>query len=48
MPLSLLDSQFDTLEVPSSEYGVVTVNIDQSLEDIVDEACTGLMSLSGA
>ncbi len=42
MPVSLLDSQFDTLEAPLSENGVVTVNIDQSLEDIASEVFTGL------
>ncbi|MBR0556912.1 gluconokinase [Ciceribacter sp. L1K23] len=42
MPLSLLDSQLATLEVPTGEPGVVTVDIDQSVEGIVDEAMRGL------
>ncbi|WP_058322063.1 gluconokinase [Sinorhizobium sp. GL28] len=35
MPLSLLDSQLATLELPSGEADVVTIEIDQSLERIV-------------
>ncbi|MCL6705433.1 gluconokinase [Pseudomonas sp. R2.Fl] len=42
MPLSLLDSQLATLEVPTGEPGVVTVDIGQSVEGIVDEAMRGL------
>ncbi len=42
MPLSLLDSQLATLEVPTGEPGVVTVDIDQSLEGIVEAAMRGL------
>lgn len=38
MPESLLKSQFATLEDPSSEQNVITINIDQSIEDIVAEA----------
>lgn len=35
MPLSLLDSQLATLELPLGEADVVTIEIDQSLERIV-------------
>lgn len=42
MPLSLLDSQLATLEVPTGEPGVATVDIDQSLEGIVADAMRGL------
>jgi len=35
MPSALLDSQFATLELPSGEADVVTIEIDQSLERIV-------------
>ncbi|MFN7009922.1 MAG: gluconokinase [Allorhizobium sp.] len=42
MPLSLLESQLATLEVPTGEPGVVTVDIDQSLEGIVADAMKGL------
>lgn len=38
MPLSLLDSQLATLELPQSERDVVTVEIDQPLERIVHDA----------
>jgi len=38
MPESLLRSQFATLEDPSSEQNVITINIDQLIEDIVTEA----------
>lgn len=42
MPLSLLDSQLATLEVPTGEPGVVTVDIDQDVEGIVGDAMKGL------
>ena len=42
MPLTLLDSQLATLEVPTSEPGVVTVSIDQPVEGIVADALAGL------
>lgn len=38
MPPSLLESQFATLEDPSDEPGVVTVDIDQTPEHIVASA----------
>jgi gluconokinase len=42
MPLTLLDSQLATLEVPTGEPGVVTVTIDQPVEGIVADALKGL------
>lgn len=42
MPVSLLESQLATLEVPTGEPGVVTVDIDQSVEGIVGDAMRGL------
>ncbi len=42
MPVSLLDSQLATLEDPSAEPGVVTVDIDASIERIVAAALSGL------
>ncbi|MCR6501123.1 gluconokinase [Shinella sp. CPCC 101442] len=42
MPASLLDSQLATLEDPSGEPGVITVDIDASIETIVDAAFEGL------
>lgn len=42
MPVSLLDSQLATLEDPSGEPGVVTVDIDASVERIVADARKGL------
>ena len=42
MPLTLLDSQLATLEVPTGEPGVVTVTIDQSIKGIVADALAGL------
>ena len=42
MPVSLLDSQLATLEEPSGEPGVVTVDIDASVEEIVAAALKGL------
>ncbi|MCA2411360.1 gluconokinase [Rhizobium leguminosarum bv. viciae 248] len=43
MPVSLLDSQLATLEVPTGEQGVVTVDIDDTVEGI---AATALKSLA--
>ncbi|MBY3128758.1 gluconokinase [Rhizobium laguerreae] len=45
MPASLLDSQLATLEVPSGEPGVVTVDIDDTVEGIAATALKGLASL---
>ena len=42
MPVSLLDSQLATLEDPSNEPGVVTVDIDASVDAIVVAALEGL------
>ncbi len=42
MPVSLLDSQLATLEDPSGEAGVVTVDIDASIDAIVASALGGL------
>lgn len=36
MPSSLLDSQFATLEEPSGEDDVITVNVDATPEEIID------------
>lgn len=45
MPLSLLKTQLATLEVPSGEEGVVTVDIDAPPETIVERALEGLSTL---
>lgn len=45
MPTSLLESQFQTLEVPTGEPGVVTVNVDDTILGIVDAAEKGLAAL---
>jgi gluconokinase len=42
MPTSLLKSQFETLEEPDETENVVTVSIDQTPDEIVAEAVTGL------
>ncbi|MBP2447776.1 gluconokinase [Rhizobium leguminosarum] len=42
MPVSLLDSQLQALEPPTGELHVVTVAIDNALDDIVALACKGL------
>ncbi|MGX5665202.1 gluconokinase [Rhizobium daejeonense] len=44
MPVSLLESQLRTLEVPTGEPGVVTVSIDASVDAIVDRALEALMA----
>ncbi len=48
MPLSLLDSQLATLELPHGERDVVTVEIDQSVERIVSEAITRIAAIGFA
>ena len=45
MPATLLDSQLKTLEVPTGEAGVVTVDIDAPLDVIVARAKDGLAAL---
>ena len=42
MPLSLLQTQLATLEVPTGEPGVVTVSIDATPEEITANALSGL------
>ncbi len=42
MPTSLLESQLQTLEVPTGEPGVVTVDIDDTIDAIVDAAVKSL------
>lgn len=45
MPLSLLQTQLATLEVPTGEPGVVTVSIDATPEEITENALKGLTAL---
>jgi gluconokinase len=45
MPASLLESQLATLEVPGSEPGVVTVDIDDTIEGISNAALRDLSVL---
>ncbi|RWY91695.1 adenylyl-sulfate kinase [Rhizobium leguminosarum] len=45
MPVSLLDSQLATLEVPTGEPGVVTVDIDDTVDGIAATALDGLAAL---
>lgn len=44
MPVSLLDSQLSTLEDPSGEPGVVTIDIDASVDEVVAAALRALAS----
>lgn len=46
MPEKLLESQFDALEEPLDEPDTVVVDIDRSIDDIVELACVGLRDLS--
>lgn len=46
MPAALLQSQLATLESPEGEAGVVTVDIDASIETIVEHARSGLDQLT--
>ena len=45
MPPSLLESQLNTLEVPTGEPGVVTIGIDDTVDGIVDAAFRGLEAI---
>ena len=45
MPVSLLDSQLATLQVPTGEPGVVTVDIDDTIDGIAATALEGLAAL---
>ncbi|ARQ56957.1 gluconokinase 1 [Rhizobium sp. Kim5] len=45
MPVSLLESQLATLEVPTGEAGVVTVDIDDTIDGIAAKALKALASL---
>ncbi|MBX4998093.1 gluconokinase [Rhizobium lentis] len=45
MPVSLLESQLATLEVPTGEAGVVTVDIDDTIDGIAATALRGLSTL---
>lgn len=45
MPTSLLESQLATLERPTGENGVVTVDIDAAPEEITEAAVSGLGAL---
>ncbi|EJJ28266.1 gluconokinase [Rhizobium sp. CF142] len=45
MPTSLLESQLQTLEVPTGEEGVVTVDIDDTIDDIAAKALKALAAL---
>lgn len=42
MPTSLLESQLQTLEVPTGEAGVVTVDIEDTIEGIVEASVKSL------
>ncbi|RAX38844.1 gluconokinase [Rhizobium tropici] len=45
MPTSLLESQLQTLEVPTGEAGVVTVDIDDTIEGIVEASVKSLRTI---
>ena len=45
MPASLLESQLQTLEVPTGEPGVVTVDIDDTIEGIVEAGIKALAAV---
>ncbi len=46
MPSQLLRSQFDDLQSPVGEEGVLSVDIDQSVESVCQEALSGLKKLT--
>ncbi|NTF40981.1 gluconokinase [Rhizobium rhizogenes] len=45
MPASLLESQLQTLEVPTGEPGVVTVDIDDTIDGIVEASIKALSAI---
>ncbi|OCI96699.1 gluconokinase [Rhizobium sp. AC27/96] len=45
MPASLLESQLQTLEVPTGEPGVVTIDIDDTIDGIVDASIKALAAI---
>lgn len=45
MPASLIESQFETLEPPVNEPNVISVSIDQSIEQVVADALQQLQPL---
>lgn len=45
MPASLLESQLQTLEIPTGEPHVVTVDIDDTIEGIVEASIKGLAAI---
>lgn len=46
MPSQLLRSQFDDLQSPVGEKGVISVDIDQSVESVCQDALSGLKKLT--
>ena len=46
MPSQLLRSQFDDLQSPVGETGVICVDIDQSVESVCQDALSGLKKLT--
>ena len=46
MPSQLLRSQFDDLQSPVGEVGIISVDIDQSVESVCQEALSGLKKLT--
>ena len=46
MPSKLLTSQFEDLQSPVGETGVISVDIDQSVESVCLEALNGLKKLT--
>lgn len=42
MPESLLDSQFDTLEPPSSEPDIISLHIEHTIEQLTEQALSHL------
>ncbi|MBN6149229.1 gluconokinase [Xanthomonas sp. AmX2] len=48
MPVSLLDSQFDTLELPLEERDVISVDVDKPFDAVVADAIAQLDADAGA
>ena len=46
MPSQLLRSQFDDLQSPVGETGVISVDVDQSVESVCQDALSGLKKLT--
>lgn len=46
MPTSLLDSQFETLEVPTSDENKLAVDISKTQKEVIEDICTHITAVN--